>query len=468
MIQCLTELVAAIAVCRIAVKHNVMDVAMRSEMNLDRLKIPEPAQRVSGRPWKTCLLCIACIVIGFGASEGWRRFRSPEAVKVETVTVRTLGGTQAKQFTAGGWIEVATPAWPLVVSARISERLETLSVKQGQTLEPEQVIATLYDKDVRTRLTLAQAEVRGAQLALQKLEAGYRKEDIQAAQASLDEAREIQRIAKANYERSKALPDGAISAESLDNDFSTFKKAGAVSARLDAELAKMKAGYRTEDIAVAKAGLAAAQSRVELIQRELSYCTIKAPQSARPLRVLKVLHRIGEWINAVKDPEIVSLYDPTQMQARVDVTQASIKSISAGMPAIVVTEANPDRRYSGTVLRVEPLAELAKNTVTVRVKIDEPDKLLFPEMVARISFLNEKPNPASSDKTLMIPTAALLTDGEKNYVFIMDAARVRRQDVTTNGTAGAQTRIIGGLQPGHRVITSRLASLRPGMVVQEK
>jgi RND family efflux transporter MFP subunit len=437
-------------------------------MNLNRLKIPEPAQHAGRKLWKTGLSCVICLAIGFGASEGWRRYMRPETLRVDTVLVQTAQASHAKQFTAGGWIEVARPAWPLVVSARISERLDTLSVRQGQTLKSGQTIATLYDKDVRTRLALAEAEVDAADKNLQKLKAGYRKEDIDAANARLDEAVEIERIAKANYERSKALPDGAISAESLDNDLSTFKKASAVSAQLRAALAKMKAGYRTEDIAVAQAKLTAAQSRVVLTQRELGYCTITAPESDRPLRVLRVLHRIGEWINASKAPELVSLYDPKEMQARIDVTQASIKSVVVGMPAIVVTEANPERRYSGTVLRVEPLAELAKNTVTVRVRINDPDELLFPEMVARITFLSEAPTSAPADQTILIPTIALQVDNGKSYVYVMDAARVRRQNVTTDGVVGAQTRISGGLQSGQRVITSHLASLQPGMVVQEK
>ena len=438
------------------------------EMNLNRLKIPESPQHAGRKRWKTALLCIVCLAIGFAASYGWNRYKHPDTLKVDTVLVQGASSSRARQFTAGGWIEVATPAWPLVVSARISERLDTLSVRQGQTLKPGQVIATLYDKDVRTRLALGRAEAQAADTNLQKLKAGYRKEDIEAAGARLDEAAEIERIAKANYERSKALPAGAISAESLDNDLSTFKKASAVSAQLRAELAKMKAGYRTEDIAVAQAKLTAANSRVELTERELSYCTIAAPESDRPLRVLKVLHRIGEWINAAKAPELISLYDPKEMQVRVDVTQANIRSIVVGKPAIVVTEANPERRYSGTVLRAEPLAELAKNTVTVRVKINDPDEMLFPEMVARITFLSETPTSAPADHAVLIPTIALLGDNGKDYVFVIDAGRARKQNVTAAGATGAQTRITGGLQPGQRIITSHLSSLQPGVAVQEK
>jgi len=441
---------------------------MPPEMNLDRLKIPEPARNAPRKLLRTLVLCVLCAAIGFAAAFAWNNYKQPAVLTVETVLVQSQTASAGRQFSAGGWIEVARPAWPLIVSARISERLDTLSVRQGQILKSGQVIATLYDKDVRTRLALRKAEVTAAETNLQKLKAGYRKEDIDAAAARLDEASEIERIAKANYLRSKALPDGAISHEALDNDLSKFKKASAVSAQLRAELAKMRAGYRTEDIAVAQAELLAAQSRVELTQRELSYCTITAPESDRPLRVLKVLHRIGEWVNASKTPELVSLYDPQEMQARIDVTQANIKSIRVGKPAVVTTEANPERRYSGTVLRAEPLAELSKNTVTVRVRIDDPDEMLFPEMVARVTFMSETPASEPQDKTVLIPTIALLDDNGKKYVFVMDAGVVTRQEVTAGGTVGAQTIISGGLHPGQRVITSRLASLRPGMVVQEK
>ena len=441
---------------------------MPSDMNLNRLKIPEHAPPTGGKFWKTGLLCLICMSIEFAGLYGWYNFMRTETLKVDTILIQTQGASQGRGFTAGGWIEVADPEWPLIISSRISERLDTLSVKQGQTLKSGQAIATLYDKDIRTRLALGRAEVQAAQKALDKLNAGYRKEDIAAAEARLDEAVEIERIAKANYERSKALPDGAISAEALDNDLSTFKKASAVSAQLRAESDKMKAGYRLEDIAVGKAKLLASQSRVELIERELSYCTISAPESQRPLRVLRVMHSIGEWINASREPELISLYDPQEMQARVDVTQASISSIRVGKPVVIVTEANPQRRYSGTVLRAEPLAELSKNTVTVRVKINDPDAMLFPEMVARITFLADTPTTAPADQAVLIPTTALLTDNVKSYVLLMDAARVRRQNVTTGGQVGAQTRITSGLKPGQRIITSRLASLRPGMAVQEK
>lgn len=438
-----------------------------SGVDLNRLKITDRAESPRRSRWKVLVLCLLFLGIGFGASHLWNRYGVEKNLKVDTALVQAAHTSQAQQFTAGGWIEVARPAWPLVVTCRISERLETLSVREGQILEPGQVIATLYSKDIQTRQDLAQAEADAAARNLDRFHAGFRTEEIDAATARVAEKAEQERIAANDYQRSQSVPAGGISREDLDRDLSALNKAKALHAQALADLAKMKAGYRKEDIAVAQAELTRAQRNVELIARELSYCTIKAPPSDRPLRVLKVLHRVGEWIDARKQPELVWLYDASQMQARADITQPNIRSVGVGKSATVITEANPQRRYKGTVLRIEPLAELAKNTVTVRVKIEDPDELLFPEMTARITFLAEEPMLVETANAVFIPTAALLHEGGKKHVFVLDAGRARRRDVTVDGAVGSQTRVTAGLQPGQRVITSHLGLLRPGLTVEE-
>jgi len=439
-----------------------------SGVDLNRLKIRDRAAPPRRGRWKILVLCLLFLGIGVGGSYLWNHYGVDRTLKVDTALVQAAHTTQAQQFTAGGWIEVARPAWPLVVTCRISERLETLSVREGQVLEAGQVIATLYSKDIQTRLDLAQADADAAARNLDRFNAGFRKEEIDAAAARVAETAEQQRIAANNYKRSQAVPPGGISQEDLDRDLSALNRAKALHAQAMADLAKLKAGYRKEDVAVARAELTRAQRNVELIERELSYCTIQAPEFDRPLRVLKVLHRVGEWIDAKKQPELIWLYDPTQMQARADVTQPNIRSVAVGKPAIVITEANPQRKYKGTVLRIEPLAELAKNTVTVRIKIDDPDELLFPEMTARITFLADKPILVETAGAVFVPTAAVLDEGGRKYVFVLDAGRAGRRDVTVGAVAGSQMRITGGLQPGQRIITSHLGSLRPGLAVEEK
>jgi HlyD family secretion protein len=359
-------------------------------MDLKRLVIPDKESKRSGAAWKIVVLCLVCAACGYilaTLTNGPDRTAGQENANSSAGSANTHN--KSRSFTAGGWIEVASPAWPIVVTCRISERLESLSVREGQTVEPGKVIATMYDKDIRSRLDLARAELKLAQKKLEKFRAGFRKEDIAAAKAKAEEAAEKLRIARSVYEASKSLDAGAISREALDKDLSAYKQAEAAYAAAAAELNKYRAGYRVEEIAMAQAEMENARSKVALAERELDYCTITAPDTGSKLRVFRVLHHVGQWIDASKQPDLVWLYDPGQMQARVDVRQPDIMSVTVGQDVEVVTEANPEKRYRGTVLRIDPLAELAKNTVTVRVKIDDPDDLLFPEMVAQITFLQK-------------------------------------------------------------------------------
>ena len=414
-------------------------------------------------------LCLLCLAAGYAGGELARRWRQGDVPRVRVAVVRAADGGAGRQFTAGGWVEARTPAYPIVVSCRISERLEALLVHEGQTVEPNQVIARLYDRDVRSRVAVAQARKVAAARVLDKLRAGYRKEDVEAASAKVSRAAERLRIAEANYGRSKALKPGTISKEQLDTEHSAFRSARAAHAEARAELKKLRAGYRAEDVAVARAALDEAAGLVQLAELELSYCTIAAPQVERPLRVLKVLHNVGQWIDARKQPALVWLYDPADMQVRVDVRQTDVKAVKVGGEAQVAPEVHPQQRYRGRVLRIEPLAELSKNTVTVRVRIEDPDSLLFPDMVAQVTFLSgPTPETGPRGRGLWVPAAAVLGEGDVRYVYVSRDGLALRREVAVLETRGSRALIGRGLQSGQRVVVRGNDALRDGQRIEEE
>ena len=89
---------------------------------------------------------------------------------------------------------------------------------------------------------------------------------------------------------------------------------------------------------------------------------------ARSLQRAEVLHKVGDWIPEKIEHEILSLYDPENVQARVDVTQSHIGKVQVGGRVLIRTEADTKRQYNGTVLRAEPLADLAKNVILLGVQ----------------------------------------------------------------------------------------------------
>jgi multidrug efflux pump subunit AcrA (membrane-fusion protein) len=436
-------------------------------VDLSRLKIPDGQCAPRGGGLKTAIACLICLGLGFGASSLLRQVRSSGKLKVTTAVARPASGGSGKSFTAGGWIEVAVPAYPVVISARVSERLEELLVREGQTVKAGQLLARQYDKDIRSRRDLASAAHESATKKLAKMKAGFRKEDVSAAAARLLEAAEKLRLAKATYKRSAGLKPGAISAEELDRDLSAFKRAEADHARAAAELDKMKAGYRPEDVAVAAAELAEAAARLELAERSLAYCRVTAPDAAPELRVLKTHRRVGEWVPAGKEGALVSLYDPRDIQVRLDVIQSNIRAVRVGGPVSVRTEVNPDREYRGKVLRVEPLAELSKNTVTVRVKIEDPDDALFPEMVAQATFAAGGTG-GDGPSGLLVPEAAVRGEGKETCVFVVIDGIARRRKVKVAEKRGGRAVIGSGLSSGQQVVVGGPADLADGQEVEEE
>ncbi len=437
-------------------------------VDLDRLRIPEQHQAPRRGAWKVVVLCLLFLGLGYGAAMLAAYLRQPASLRVQTTVARPPAGGAGRQFTAGGWIEVATPAYPIVVSSRISERLESLMIQEGQVVQPGDVVARMYDKDIRSRLGVDRARLEAAQKTLEKLEAGFRQEEVRAAEAKLAGADETVRIAKANYDRSRKLLPGAISPEELDKQLSALRSAEAERAEIQAEVDKLRAGSRKEDVAVARANVNEAAGLVELAEKQLSYCTIPAPDAKKPLRVLKVLHKVGDWIDAEKGTAIAWLYDPQDMQVRVDVTQSNINAVKVGSEVSVRTEAAPSRQYKGRVLRAEPLAELAKNTVTVRVRIEDPDLLLFPEMVAQVTFLGAPDEGgAPSAAGVLVPAAAVLKGEGGSYVFLSRDGQAVRQAVKVIEPLG-QNALVEGVPSGSRVIVSPLQKVRDGQKVEEE
>ena len=84
---------------------------------------------------------------------------------------------------------------------------------------------------------------------------------------------------------------------------------------------------------------------------------------------------------------IVRLFDPEKLQVRADVPLADAAKVGVGMEAQVIVSVLPERVFKGRVTRVVNEADVARNTLQVKVAILDPDPQLKPEMLARVRFI---------------------------------------------------------------------------------
>lgn len=471
-----------------------------SEVDLSALRMQEPKE--ARRPLGARMAVIAVVVIGLGVVATFLvpLLRPARPVATAAVKIGGLGGTIRQMAAeAAGWIEpepFAVVARPLVRGVLKSlDVLEGAEVKAGETVIGVVESAELLAARDRARALVGHHEGEHA-VARAELEVAEgllaQKGDLKLAEADarnerrVDEERLLaarQAVAAAQAERDAKRAD-LEGQEKLRDAGGTYPVAlarakaalaaaeAAVSAReADARAAESELGKAGERLAIAtelladprglegavkKAraavrlqdrNLASARTDLEIAERELAWATVKAPMDGV---VMKLLAAPGQPVGP-EGEGLVSIYDPKNLQARVDVPLASMAGVRAGQEVEIRSEVVGSRVTKGVVLRVQRESDLLKNTLQVKVKLVDPDPLLRPETLCRARFLAAQGEAAAAGPQLFLVPKGAVRDGA---VFVVDptAGRARRIAVERVGDEGSDAVVRGALSVTHRVI----------------
>ena len=477
--------------------------------------------------WKTRILLPGIIVlattalVGLAASDAlW----PATLVRVVPVLVMTdLEAQPAGQVVvqAPGWVE-ADP-FPVGVSALADGVVEEMLVLEGERVERGQVVARLIADDARVAMSHAEAALaeRRAELASARarLEEARRNWDhpieltrkLCTAEARLAEARaaldrwpaELAReqahatYLKADYERVASLHErGQASDIELIQSRQAYeaRRAQVEATRrrqpmLQARIHNLEAEVQaaSDDLRLRIADAAAlAEAQAAVARTESAVAVAEARHDEADLRLSRmevrspadgvVMTRLAEpgtkVMRQMDDPysaQIVRLYDPRNLQVRVDVPLVEAARVGVGQPAEVIVDVLPNRVFAGELIRIVHEADVQKNTLQVKVAIRDPSPELKPEMLARARFLGQPKagDTAGRESTeqLLIPEAALSRQDGGSFVWLADQVDnvARRRTVTTGGAAREGWVIVNeGLRPGDRVIVEPPAGLSNG------
>lgn len=151
-----------------------------------------------------------------------------------------------------------------------------------------------------------------------------------------------------------------------------------------------------------------------------------------------------------KADNVFTIAQLTDVYASANVYENDISKMKEGMPAKVYVVAYPDRPFEGKIDRVFNVLDPATKAMKVRIKLQNPDFALKPEMNATVLldyFAGDKVLPA-------IPTSAVIFDKSRNYVMVYkDRSNIETRPIEifqqTNGT----TYVESGLAPGEKIIS---------------
>ena len=246
-----------------------------------------------------------------------------------------------------------------------SGRIASVLVREGERVKADQSLALLDTERLSLTLAQAEAQANAQHQVLARLLAGSRPEEIAQARAQRDAARVAVAEAVAFYQRQVDLVTRHfVSQQQADTARFALDKAQEQLKAAEQALHLTELGPRQEDIAGARATLAAQEAAVAGLRRDLREGELVAPAAGViEQRILQP----GDMASPAKPVFTLALTDP--LWVRVWLPETHLARIPVGAAASISTDSHPDRRYQAWIGYVSPTAEFTPKTVeTVEVR----------------------------------------------------------------------------------------------------
>jgi len=191
--------------------------------------------------------------------------------------------------------------------------------------------------------------------------------------------------------------------------------------------------------------------------------TLRAPFKGT---ILQMNASLGELVRPEKN--LVTVVDNSVVWVWVDVYERDIAAVTRKqametLVADVVVKAFPDRKLKGTVDFVSPSLNKSARTAAVRIIVPNPDGRLMSGMFAGVKI-----HMPEDDEVLSVPSAAVLDDDGRYFVFVHHKEdNYIRRPVTPGRKFADLTEIKSGLT-GQETIVAKGAFLLKSDVLRSK
>jgi RND family efflux transporter MFP subunit len=372
-----------------------------------------------------------------GAALAWFIGRG-EATEVVVTPARPIpaAGGGASVLDATGYVTARRQA---TVSAKITGKVRTVLIEEGQVVEAGEILATLDDSETRADVALRRAQVAAARAGLA---------EIQSALANAEREFERQRELEARKLTSIAALDTART------------QAEALRARLASQQSQVKVTEESLDVA-----------RVQLDNTivRAPFAGVVTVKAAQPGEMISPISAGGGSIRT----GIGTIVDMESLEIQVDVSEAYINRVQAGQPVEAVLNAYPDWRIPAEVIAIVPTADRSKATVKVRIALQTRDPRIVPEMGVRVAFLEDQPAATATaavapSRGVLVPPAAIRQDAGADVIYVVVDGHAERRTVTLGGTQGDSRQVLRGVSGGEAVIVDAPPALKDGDPVKVK
>ena len=148
--------------------------------------------------------------------------------------------------------------------------------------------------------------------------------------------------------------------------------------------------------------------------------------------------------------EVMSLADLATVWVQAELFEQETGWVEPGQPAEVRLSFQPGRTWEGEVAYVYPNLDPETRTLRARLRFDNPDRALKPNMYADVTIYG-----GARRDLLVIPREALIRTGREQRVILdLGDGRFAPRAVVAGMESGDYVEIRSGLREGERVVTS--------------
>ncbi|MBM4166608.1 MAG: efflux RND transporter periplasmic adaptor subunit [Ignavibacteria bacterium] len=389
-----------------------------ASVDLSKLKIRREEHKPNKNPDKSyawIYTLVGIIVAGIAIYYFFQK-TFETAIEVETTTVSLMYPSQANALlTASGYVVAHRKA---AIASKGTGKLVLLNVEEGDVVKKGDVIARIEFADVEASVNQTKANVN-------------------VAKAGLEQAKAEQFEAQKTFDRVKPLFDAKlISQQEFESADARLKRANAM-------------------VTSAEAGIIAAEANVVALEVQLENTFIRAPFDGT---ILNKNAEVGEIVapfaaSASSRGAVVTIADMKSIEVEADVSESNIERVKVGSPTEIVLDAVPDKRYRGYVHKIVPTADRGKATVMTKIRFEQYDERVLPEMSAKISFLHEKQTTIENAQPILtLRREAIAERDGKRVAFLVKGETVEEITVQLGQSMGNLYEITSGLAANDKVV----------------
>lgn len=274
----------------------------------------------------------------------------------------------------------------------IGGRLGVVTVRRGDAVAPDQELARMDDTLAKAARDARQQDVLAAQAQVALVRAGSRREDIASLQAQLRGVQSSEDALQKETDRVSALQKtGSLPAAALDDVEARLARTKAEREALAARVRAAIGGARPEELAVAEARVASAQSAVALEDQRLARHVLRA--NAKGI-VMDVHVKAGEVVSP--GAPVLAVADPTHPYVDIFLPEGDVAGVRNGIKASLRVD-SVTHPFEGSIEHVSTRTEFTPRylfsdkerpnlVIRVRVRIEDPSAELHAGVPARVKL----------------------------------------------------------------------------------